>query len=92
LAGFRAHHPGPQRNFIEHSHELMRAQHRIATVQDPERQMVEIALEPLGLRIHHRRESLGNPWELTRFGGHHAQEAEVLGLLVKVQDGLSDQP
>src|ERR1700758_5658202 len=58
-------HPGPQRQLVEHPHELVSRKHRIAAVQDTHRcQMREIAHEPLGLRLHDGGELHGDPGKL----------------------------
>src|SRR5205823_2972516 len=68
-------HPGPQRQLVEHSHELMSGKQRIAALQDAHRrQMGEIAHEPLGLRLHDGGELLGDPGKLAGVGHHHAEK------------------
>src|ERR1700757_858818 len=62
-------HPGPQRQLVEHPHELVSRKHRIAAVQDAHRrQMGEMAHEPLGLRLHDGGEILGDPGKLAGGG------------------------
>ena len=47
--------------------------------------------EPLRLRIHDGRELLGDPGELAGVGHDHAQEAEIVSVLVQLQDHPPDQ-
>src|ERR1700730_5584854 len=45
---FASHHPGPQRELVEETHELVSRQHGIAAIEDSEGgQVVEITREPL---------------------------------------------
>ena len=53
--------------------------------------MGEVAHKPLRLRVHDGGEFLGDPWKLARVGHHHAQESEVFGILVQIQDHSRDQ-
>src|SRR5271166_4642516 len=85
-------HPGPQRQLVEHPHELVSRKLRIAAVQDAHRsQMREIAHEPLGLRLHDGGELLGDPGELAGVGHHHAEKPEVFRVLVEPQNHARDQ-
>src|SRR5512135_1648479 len=52
--------------------------------------MGEVARKPLRLRVHYGGEFLGNPWKLPRVGHHHAQETEIFGVLVQIQNDPRD--
>ena len=89
---FATRHPGPQRQLVDHPHELVSCKQRIAAVQDAHRgQMGEIAHEPLRLRLHDGRKLLGDPRKLTGIGRYHADEAEVFRAFVEPQNHARDE-
>jgi hypothetical protein len=53
--------------------------------------MGDVARKPLRLGVHDSGEFLGDPGKLAGVGDHHAQESEVFGILVQIQDHARDQ-